>query len=389
MKKSIAEFVARCTTCQMVKIEHQRPGGELQPLDIPVWKWEHVTMDFVTCLPRTQKKNDAVWVIVDRLTKSAHFLPMRMTMPMPQLAQLYLSEIVRLHGVPVSIVSDRDTRFLSRFWRSLQEAFGTTLNFSTAFHPQSDGQSERTIQTLEDMLRSCALDLRGSWEEHLPLVEFAYNNSYHSSIGMAPYEALYGRPCRSPTCWDEVGERRLLGPELVQVCSDKVDLIRKRLLTAQSRQKSYADRRRRPLEFEEGDYVFLKVSPSKGIMRFGKRGKLAPRYVGPFRISKRVGEVAYQLELPQEIAAVHDVFHVSMLRKCLTDESHVLPLESLDLQEDLTIHEEVVQILDRKDQVLRNRVIPLVLVLWKHHGHEEATWEREEDVRDVYPYLFA
>lgn len=309
-------------------------------------------------------------------------------MPMPQLAQLYLSEIVRLHGVPVSIVSDRDTRFLSRFWRSLQEAFGTTLNFSTAFHPQSDGQSERTIQTLEDMLRSCALDLRGSWEEHLPLVEFAYNNSYHSSIGMAPYEALYGRPCRSPTCWDEVGERRLLGPELVQVCSDKVDLIRKRLLTAQSRQKSYADRRRRPLEFEEGDYVFLKVSPSKGIMRFGKRGKLAPRYVGPFRISKRVGEVAYQLELPQEIAAVHDVFHVSMLRKCLTDESHVLPLESLDLQEDLTIHEEVVQILDRKDQVLRNRVIPLVLVLWKHHGHEEATWEREEDVRDVYPYLF-
>jgi hypothetical protein len=169
-----------------------------------------------------------------------------------------------------------------------------------------------------------------------------------------PYEALYGRPCRSPTCWDEIGERRLIGPELVQICSEKVDLIRQRLLTAQSRQKSYADRRRRPLEFEEGDYVFLKVSPSKGIMRFGKRGKLAPRYIGPFRISARVGEVAYRLQLPPEVAAVHNVFHVSMLRKCISDEAHVLPTDTLELQGDLTIHEEVVQILERKEQTLRN-----------------------------------
>jgi len=172
-------------------------------------------MDFVTGFPKNQKGNDAIWVIIDRLTKSAHFLPTRMDKPVRKFAEQYIGEIIRLHGTPVSIVSDRDPRFTSRFWGSLQECMGTQLNLSTAYHPQTDGQSERTIQTLEDMLRSCALDFEGNWEEHLPLVEFAYNNSYHSSIGMAPYEALYGRKCRSPICWTEVGERQILGPELV------------------------------------------------------------------------------------------------------------------------------------------------------------------------------
>ena len=171
----------------MVRIEHQKPRGTLQPLDIPAWKWKHVSMDFVIGLPKTRKKNDTIWVIVDRLMKSAHFLPMWVNLPLQQLAELYMSEIVRLHGVPVSIVSDRDTQFTSRFWRALQKAFGIVLNYSTAFHPKTDGQTERTIQTLEDMPRACALDLGGSWEDNLPLVEFAYNNSYHSSIGMTPY----------------------------------------------------------------------------------------------------------------------------------------------------------------------------------------------------------
>ena len=162
MKKEITEHVARCATCQMVKIEHQKPGGTLQPLDIPVWKWEHVSMDFVTGLPMTRRKNDTVWVIVDRFTKSTHFLPMRVNLPLQQLAELYMSKIVRLHGVPMSIVSNRDTRFTSRFWRALHEAFGTVLNYSTAFQPQTDGQTERTIQTMERILRACALDHGGS-----------------------------------------------------------------------------------------------------------------------------------------------------------------------------------------------------------------------------------
>ncbi|CAL1361076.1 unnamed protein product [Linum trigynum] len=264
MKKEVAEHVLTCLVYQKVKAEHQASAGKLQPLSIPEWKWEKVTMDFVYGLPRTQKKNDAIWVIVDRLTKSAHFIPIRWGCSLELLTKKYVEEIVRLHGVPVSIVSDRDPRFTSRFWKSLQEALGTRLNFSTAFHPQTDGQSERTILTLEEMLRACVLDFQGSWDEHLPLIEFAYNNQYHSSIGMAPYEALYGRKCRSPVWWDEEGLRQLEGPEIVQVTVDKIKVMRSRLKATQNRQKSYADIHRREMEFHSGEKVFLKVSPWRG-----------------------------------------------------------------------------------------------------------------------------
>ena len=212
MKKDVAEFVSRCLICQQVKAEHQRPVGLLQSLPIPRWKWEKITMDFVVGLPRCQNGYDAIWVIVDRLTKSANFLPMKNSDSVEKLAELYVKEIVRLHGTSVSIVSDRDPWFTSRFWPILQRALGTMLHFSTAFHPQTNGQFERTIQTLEDMLRACVLEFKGSWDRHLPLMEFAYNNSYQSSIEMAPYEALYGRKCRTPLCWDEVGERKFSGP---------------------------------------------------------------------------------------------------------------------------------------------------------------------------------
>ena len=164
-------------------------------------------MDFVVGLPWTQKGYDSIWVVVDRLTKSAHFIPVKTTYSIAQYAQLYIDDIVSLHGVPVSIISDRGSQFTSKFWQLLQKALGTQLHFSTAFHPQTDGQSERTIQTLEDMLRMCVLDFKESWDKYLSLIEFVYNNSYHSSIGMAPYEALYGRKCRSPSCWNEVGEK--------------------------------------------------------------------------------------------------------------------------------------------------------------------------------------
>ena len=194
---------------------------------------------------------------------------------MDKLAEIYVREIVRLHGAPVLIVSDRDPRFTSRFWPSLQEALGTKLKFSTTFYPQTDGQSERTIQTLEDMLRACVIEFRGSWDKHLPLIEFAYNNSFHASLGMAPYEALYGRKYRTLVCWDEAGERKLVGPKIVQLTTDKIQLIRSRLKAAQDRQKSYADLKRKDIEYGVGEKVFLKISPWKGIMRFGKRGKLS------------------------------------------------------------------------------------------------------------------
>ncbi|MBN2228639.1 MAG: DDE-type integrase/transposase/recombinase, partial [Candidatus Thorarchaeota archaeon] len=307
MKKEVAEYVAKCLICQKVKAKHQRPGGELQPLDIPEWKWDQITMDFVVGLPRTAKGHDAIWVVVDRLTKSAHFMSIKTTFSLEQLASLYVQEIVRLHGVPKSIVSDRDARFTSKFWRSVQRAMGTNLNFSTAFHPQTDGQSERTIQILEDMLRACVLDFKGTWNRYLPLIEFSYNNSYQATIGMAPYEALYGRRCRSPVHWYETGESEITAPEFVEDTTQAVKKIQTRMKSAQSRQKSYADRRRRPLEFQVGDSVFLKVSPFKGVIRFGKRGKLNPRYIGPYEILERVGRAAYRLALPPNLASVHNV----------------------------------------------------------------------------------
>ncbi|GJS83372.1 putative reverse transcriptase domain-containing protein [Tanacetum coccineum] len=196
MKADIATYVNKCLTCAKVKAEHQRPSGLLVQPKIPEWKWDNITMDFVTKLPKTSQGYDTIWVIVDRLTKSAIFTPMRETDPLDKLARLYLKEVVTRHGIPVSIICDRDPRFASNFWRSLQNALGTNLDMSTAYHPQTDGQSERTIQTLEDMLRACAIDFGKGWVNHLPLVEFSYNNSYHASIKAAPFEALYGRKCR-------------------------------------------------------------------------------------------------------------------------------------------------------------------------------------------------
>ncbi|KAL0549247.1 hypothetical protein IC582_013728 [Cucumis melo] len=388
MKREVAEFVSKCLVCQQVKAPRQKPAGLLQPLSIPEWKWENVSMDFITGLPRTLRGFTVIWVVVDRLTKSAHFVPGKSTYTASKWAQLYMSEIVRLHGVPVSIVSDRDARFTSKFWKGLQTAMGTRLDFSTAFHPQTDGQTERLNQVLEDMLRACALEFPGSWDSHLHLMEFAYNNSYQATIGMAPFEALYGKCCRSLVCWGEVGEQRLMGPELVQSTNEAIQKIRSRMHTAQSRQKSYADVRRKDLEFEVGDKVFLKVAPMRGVLRFERRGKLSPRFVGPFEILERIGPVAYRLALPPSLSTVHDVFHVSMLRKYVPDPSHVVDYEPLEIDENLSYVEQLVEVLAREVKTLRNKQIPLVKVLWRNHRVEEATWEREDDMRSRYPELF-
>ena len=296
--------------------------------------------------------------------------------------------MVRLHGVPVSIVSDRDPRFTTHFSKSFQKAMGTRLTMSTDFHTQMDGRSEMTIQVLEDMLRACILNHKGSWEEHFPLVEFAYNNSYQVSIQMAPYEALYGRPCRSPLCWTEVGESSITGPDLIKDTSEKVSLIRQRLLTAQSRHKSYVDVRRRPLEFKVGDHVFLKVMPKRGVVRFGKRGKLSSRFIGPFEILERVSTVAYRLALPPSMSGVHEVFHVSMLRRYTPDPAHVVDWGEIEVDTDGTFEEGPVCIMDSRDQVLQCKTVRLVRVLWRHHGVEKSTWERKDPMRATYPFLF-
>ncbi|KAD4585520.1 hypothetical protein E3N88_23121 [Mikania micrantha] len=388
MKFNILQYVNRCLTCLQVKAEHQKPHGYLQPLEVPEWKWEHITMDFIIKLPRTAKQHDSIWVIVDRLTKSAHFLPIRETYSSEKLSELFVKEIVARHGVPLSIVSDRDTRFTSRFWKKFHEQMGTRLCLSTAYHPQTDGQTERTIQTLEDMLRACVIDFGGNWDDHLPLVEFSYNNSYNASIGMPPYEMLYGRRCRTPLCWGEVGQKDMGSKSDVELMANKLAQVRARLKAAQDRQKSYADKRRRPIEFNVGDRVLLKVSPWKGLIRFKKRGKLSPRYIGPFKILARIGKVAYRLELPDELSSIHPTFHVSHLRKCLADEtSHVL-YDKIEVDDKLNYVEEPVAILDRDEKRLRNKVVKMVKVQWKHRKGSEATWETEEEMRICYPQLF-
>ncbi|GJY30729.1 putative reverse transcriptase domain-containing protein [Tanacetum coccineum] len=383
-----AHKTSKCLTCSNVKAEHQRPSGLLQQPDIPEWKWDKITMDFITKLPKTKSGHDTIWVIVDRLTNSAHFLGMREDYSMERLARLYIDEIVARHGVPVSIILDRDRRFTSRFWRTLQKALGTLLDMSTAYHPQTDGQSERTIKTLEDMLRACVIDFGGNWDVHLPLVEFSYNNCYHSSIRCAPFEALYGKKCRSPVLWAKIGESSLIGPELVQETIDKVVLIKEKLKAARDRQKSYADNTRKPLEFEIGEQILLKVSRWKGVMRFGKKVKLAPRYVGPFEILERIGPVAYRLRLPKELSEVHDTFHVSILKKCLADASLHVPLDEIKIDKTLHFVEEPVEIMDREVKTLKRSKILIVKVHWNSKRGPEFTWDHEDHMKAKHPQLF-
>ncbi|GKC36969.1 putative reverse transcriptase domain-containing protein [Tanacetum coccineum] len=289
--------------------------GFVGATEIPHWKWDNITMDFVTKLPTSKN-----------VPKGG-------------------SHEAWIH---VSIICDRDPRFALKFWRSLQKDLGTSLDMSTAYHPQTEGHSERTIKTLEDMLRACVIDFGKGWVNHFPLVEFSYNNSYHASIKAAPFEALYGRKCRSPVCWAE----------------------------------------RKPMKFQVGDSVMLKVSPWKGVVRFGKRGKVNPRYVRPFKVLEKVGAVAYKLDLPQELSKVHNTFHVSKLKKYYANEPLTVPLDGLHIDDKLHFVEEPVVIMDCDIKRLKQSRIPIVKVRWNSRRGPEFTWEREDQFRKKYPHLF-
>nr|GFB38362.1 putative reverse transcriptase domain-containing protein [Tanacetum cinerariifolium] len=304
IKADIATYINKCLTCANVKAEHQRPLGLLVQPKIPEWKWDDITMDFFTKLPKSS---------------------------------------------------------------SLQNALGTRLDMSTAYHPKTDGQSERTIQTLEDMLCACAIDFGKGWVNHLPLVEFSYNNSYHASIKATPFESLYGRKCRSPICWTEVGEAQILGPELIQETTEQIIQIKQRVQAARDRQKC------KPMEFQVKDKFMLKISPWKWVVRFGKRGKLNPRYVGPFKILERVRDVAYKLDLMEELSRAHNTFHVSNMKKCHADEPLVVPLDGLHVDDKLYFVKEPVEIMDRAVKRLKQSRIPLVKVRWNSKRGPEFT----------------
>ncbi|GKD39562.1 putative reverse transcriptase domain-containing protein [Tanacetum coccineum] len=360
IKAEIATYVSKCMTYAKVKAEYQKPSGLLVQPIIPIWKWENITMDFVTKLPKMTSGQDTIWVIVDRLTKSAHFLPMKETDSMEKLMRQYLKEVVSRHRVHVSIISDQDSKFTSHFWRSLNEALGTQLDMSTDYHPQTDGQSERTIQTLKDMLRACVMDFGKGWDRHLPLIEFSYNNSYHTSIKAAPFEALYGRKYRSPICWAKVGDAQLTGLEIVREIIEKIIQIKHYLQAPHDQQRSYADKICKPLELQFGDKILAKV-----------------------------GTVAYQLELPEKLSSVHSTFHVSNLKKCLSNEPLAIPLDEIHVDDKLNFIEEPIKIMDHEVKRLNQIRIPIVKVHWNSRIGLEYTWEREDQMQKKYPHLFA
>nr|GEX95330.1 putative reverse transcriptase domain-containing protein [Tanacetum cinerariifolium] len=326
MKVDIATYVSKCLTCLKVKAKHQKPSGLLVQPEIPQWKWDKITMDFVTKLPKTQSGNDTIWV-----------------------------EVVTRHKIPVSILCDRDPRFTSNFWKAFQKAMGTRLDMSTAYHPETDG--------------------------HLPLVELSYNKSYHASIKATPFEALYGQKCRSPVCWAEVGDGQLTGPKLIHETTEKIVQIKQRIQAARDRQKSYVDVRHKTLEFQVGDQVMLKVLPWKGVVRFGKRGKLNPRYIGPFKFLAKVGTIAYRLELPKQLRKVHSMFHVSNLKKCLSDEPFAISLDEVHIDDKLRFVEEPVEVMDREVKRLKKSRIPIIKLRWNSRRGPEFTWEREDQFR--------
>eukprot|EP00253_Pinus_taeda_P028062 PITA_28062 len=342
MKRDITQFVAKCLDCWQVKEDHCHPTTLLQPHDIPMSKWEIISMDFIIGLPLTSQRHNSILVVVDKLTKSAHFILI---------------------------------------------ALGTQLNLSTAYHPNTDGQTERVNQVLEDMLRIYVMDQQSHWEKYLPLVEFAYNNSYHSLIEMPPFEALYGRSCRTPLSWDRLEDRVIIGPELIHEMEEQVRQIRQRLKEVQDIQKSYDDAHRTDRRYELGDHVFIRIKPNKSTIQFGKGTKLSPRFIGPFKFVERVGPIAYRLALPPHLHRIHNVFHVSVLRHYIADQSHNLQWKELQVSDEGVISVEPLRILERRVRQLKNRLVDQVKVQCDKYSLGSITWENTEDICQRYPNI--
>jgi hypothetical protein len=326
-------------------------------------------------------------VVIDKLSMFAHFIPIKSTFKAINIAKIFMKEIFRLHGIPKMVVSDRDIKFTSSFWKELFAGLNTNLNFSTSYHPQMDGQTKRTNQIIEDMLLMYIRTKPSKWEDYLHLVEFAYNNGYQNSAKLSPFKILYGRKCTTPIRWDNPADRLMVGPEILQEMENIVRKVQQNLKEAQDRQKSYADQKRRNLEFQVGDHVYMKVKAQKLSLKLGNYANLAPRFCGPLEILTRIGPVAYQLALPTNLR-IHNVFHVSLLKKYIHDPTHRIDWNLVQVEPKGEFQVEPLRILDWREITLRNRSITQVKVQWKHFSPEEATLDLEEDLRKSHPILF-
>ena len=386
MKKDALEFAKQCLVCQKIKAERVKLPGLLRPLDIPEMKWECISMDFVTGLPSVSGGYDSIFVVVDKLTKVAHLIPVKKTFSASDVAKVFVKEVVRLHGFPRRIISDRDSKFTSKFWKALFDSVETELSMSTAFHPESDGQTERVNQVIEDMLRAYCNRQPSSWVKYLPLVEFAYNSSHHRSLGMSPFKALYGQECLTPLKLSDPLNSVPAAKEMLEDMDLQLKIIRGNLKAASDRQKSYADLKRSVREFAAGEMVFLRVKPKRSSLRLGKYKKLAFRYCGPYQIIKRIGEQAYELALSPHLK-IHNVFHVSLLKKYVSDPQHVLEDDHVNFVSQDEVIAEPDVILQSREKSLRNRTLREVLVQWKGYPADEASWEDWDLLVKKFPFL--
>ncbi|GJU03262.1 ty3-gypsy retrotransposon protein [Tanacetum coccineum] len=375
----VSNFIKSCSICQQVKAPNHKPYGLLQPLPIPSRVWDDLSMDFITHLPASNGKT-VIWVIVDRLSKFAHFLSLPTNFTAASLASIFLHEIYRLHGLPNSIVTDRDPLFLSRFWKELFAQLGTRLVYSSAYHPQTDGQTEVVNRCLQSYLRSFVCDNRNQWARYLYLAEIWYNTTHHSSIQMTPFEAVYGRTVKAIHDYNPGSSTTASIDATLAEHSRITSLLKNSLELAQKKMATQANKHRIDKHFDVGEYVYLRLRDYRQVSLARREGqKLTKRYYGPYKIIEKIGEVAYRLQLP-ETARIHPVFHVSLLRDCIGDHQ---PSVEVPLWHTDHLHISTPEVvLDRKTTQM-NKV--KVLIKWLGHDISEATWEDEEQIRFQFP----
>jgi transposase InsO family protein len=387
LKTAVTNFVQQCEVCQHAKHSTAHPQGLLQPLPVPEGAWRDITMDFVEGLPLSEGA-DVILVVVDRFTKVAHFLPLRHPYTAPQVARVFIDGIVKLHGMPKTITSDRDTIFTSHFWKQLFKALGTKLNYTTAYHPQTDGQSERVNQCLEMFLRCMVQEDPKQWRRWLPLAEFWYNTTVHTSIGCSPFKALYGHEPNLGAMpdLDSTTDQTVTG--VIEERAHQVELIKQHLAVAQNRMKLFADRNRTEKSFEVGDKVLLKLQPYAQATVINRPfPKLAYKFFGPYKILGKVGQVSYRLELP-EGTKVHNVFHVSQLKEFHPDYTPVFSeLPKLPLLDSTDTYPE--KILDHRLVKKGNAALPEMLIKWKNLPEDAATWEDWNTLKSRFPEVLA